>query len=521
MHKIRPHIPALIALLLGAGAVLGFAPFELFPLPVFSLAALFLLWRKAASIRQAALLGWLWGCGFFLCGISWIYISLHDMAGMFAPLALAATIALCTFIALFPALAGVMFARWRNGRAFSDSLLAAGSWTLSEWLRGWLFTGFPWLATGYAHTPPSPLAGYAAVVGVYGMGFFAACLAGLLAFGLQRAAVKQARQWLAVAACLLLIPAGGSLLSHMDWTQPAGEPLSVSLLQGNVSQESKWDDERLPYSLALYAELRRKHPAQLVVMPETALPTFIDYIPQDYLDMLQEQGPVLIGVAAFARNAAHADAPQRPNGFLNIALALERNRQAQYYAKTHLVPFGEFSPPGFDWFMNLVNIPMTSFVPGAQRQPPLQIANQLIAVNICYEDLFGEEIIRALPQATVLINISNTAWFGDSLAQPQHLQIARLRALETGRTMLRATNTGMTAAIAPNGRIIDTLPAFTSGGLTVNVQGYTGATPYVNWGNKLAITLALLALLPAWRTHWLAQRGSKGRSDRSSSANLS
>ncbi|SMB25955.1 Apolipoprotein N-acyltransferase [Sterolibacterium denitrificans] len=495
----RARLLPVAAFLLGALSVLGYAPFALFPLPVLSLAALFLLWRGAASARSAAWLGWLWGCGVFLCGVSWVYISLHDMAGMFAPVAAGATLALCMYMALFPALAGALFARLRSGRPFADTLLAAGSWTLSEWLRGWLLTGFPWLASGYAHTPPSPLAGYAAVVGVYGIGLFAAIMAGLIAFGLQR---RQTRgTWMAVVAVLLLIPACGALLTRMDWTQPQGEPLTVSLLQGNVPQDGKWNADRISYSLATYAELLHAHPAQLVVMPETALPMLLDHVPRDYLAMLMDKGPVLTGVAATARESGY------PGGPLNIALAISQGQELQYYAKTHLVPFGEYIPPGFAWFMDMMHMPMADFIPGPRVQKPLEIAGQQIAANICYEDLFGEEIIRALPQATLLINLSNTAWFGDSLAQPQHLQIARLRALETGRTMLRATNTGMTAAIAPDGRIIGVLPPFISAGLTVEVQGYGGTTPYVRWGNKLAVTLALLALLPAWRARRNARTG--------------
>jgi apolipoprotein N-acyltransferase len=493
---------SLLALLLGAFSIFGFAPFELFPLPILSLAALCLLWRQASTIRRAAWLGWLWGCGLFLCGVSWVYISLHDMGGMYAPIAAGATLALCMYMALFPALAGALFVRLRSGRVFADALLLAGSWALSEWLRGWLLSGFPWLSIGYAQTPPSPLAGYAAVSGVYGIGLLSALLAGLIALGLRRN--QPGKQWAATIAALLLIPAGGSLLSRMDWTQPYGQPLTVSLLQGNVSQESKWEADRLSYSFDVYAKLLQAHPAQLVVMPETALPTFIDYVPRDYLAMLMDKGPVLVGVAAYAHDFGRLGSP------LNIALAISKNQDLRYYAKSHLVPFGERIPPGFAWFMALMHMPMSDFLPGPHFQKPLELAGQHVAANICYEDLFGEEIIRALPQATLLINLSNTAWFGDSLAQPQHLQIARLRALETGRTMLRATNTGMTAAIAPNGRVIATLQPFTTAGLTVEVQGYSGATPYVRWGNQLVVLLALLALLPAWRKRFVQRKALKG-----------
>lgn len=481
--------PTLIALLLGALSVFGFAPYEIFPLPIISLAGLFILWRKAETPRHAAWVGWFWGLGFFLSGVSWIYISLHDMGGMFAPAALTATVALCVILALYPALTGAIFKRMATRQVWRDALLVAGLWALTEWLRGWFLTGFPWLASGYAHTPPSPLAGYAAVLGVYGMGLLAACIAGLLAF--LRPPLASRKQMLAAITVITLILGFGTLLARMDWTHPVGKPLTVSLLQGNIPQETKWDAERVPYSLITYARLLHAYPAQLIVMPETALPMFLDEVPNEYLSMLKENGPVLTGVASYT------PIPGKPDGFINIALGIDREGRFQSYAKAHLVPFGEYVPAGFAWFMGLMNMPMSDFTPGAAHQPPMELAGQKIAPNICFEDLFGEAIIRALPQATLLINISNTAWFGDSLAQPQHLQIARIRALETGRPMLRATNTGMTAAIAPDGRIIAALPPFTRSGMTVEVQGYSGATPYVRWGNSLTIMLALLALFPA------------------------
>jgi apolipoprotein N-acyltransferase len=476
------------ALLLGALSVLGFAPFEIFPLPILSLSGLFLLWQQADSPRRAAALGWLWGIGCFLSGVSWVYISLHDMGGMLAPLALAATLALCALLALYPALAGALYAHYACRRPWPDALLVAGLWMLSEWLRGWMLTGFPWLASGYAQTPPSPLSGYAAVLGVYGIGLLAAFLAGLLAFlRPPHVSRRDAGQALTV---LLLILGIGALLGRMDWTQPSGKPITVSLLQGNISQETKWDADRVPFSLITYARLLHEHPAQLVVMPETALPMFLDEVPREYLSLLMKNGPVLTGVATYTRE------PGKPDGYANVALAIDREGRLQTYAKSHLVPFGEYVPSGFSWFMGLMNMPMSDFTPGPPDQPPMEIAGQKIAPNICFEDLFGEAIIRSLPQATLLINISNTAWFGDSLAQPQHLQIARLRALESGRTLLRATNTGMTAAIAPDGRVIATLPPFTRAGMTLEVQGYRGTTPYVRWGNGLALACALAALLP-------------------------
>jgi len=481
------HRTEFAALLLGALTVCGFAPLAWFPLPLATLCGLFVLWRGAKTQRQIVRIGWLWGFGFFFGGVSWIYISLHDVGGMLAPLAAAATLIVCVYLALFPALAGALYWRMCSGSAWRDLLLLCGAWVLCEWLRGWLFTGFPWLALGYSQSPPSPLAGYAALIGVYGIGLLVASMAALLACAWRRPA-----SWL----LLVGLCAGGYALQTISWTQPTGAPLKVSLLQGNIAQDGKWDMERLDDSMSTYARLAREHPAQLVVMPETALPMFLDDVPGEYLQQLMANGPTLFGVAIGTHE------PGKPEVYFNAAVAMTVANQFQAYAKSHLVPFGEYVPPGFSWFLTLLRMPMSDFTPGAAHQPPLSIAGQLIAPNICYEDAFGEEILAALPQATLLINLSNTAWFGNSLAQPQHLQIAQMRALETGRYMLRATNTGMTAVVRPDGRVAAALPAFTADALTAEVQGYAGMTPFAYWGNALALLLALFALLPAaaqWR----------------------
>lgn len=472
--------PAFLAAALGGASILGFAPFELFPLPVLTLALLFRLWQGALP-RAAVWLGFWFGLGFFLAGVSWVYVSLHDVGGMAMPLASVATLLFCAYLALFPALAGYVFCRLPRADYWRNALLLAGLWTLTEWLRGWLFTGFPWLALGYSQTPPSPLAGYAAVLGSYGIGFLVALIAALLAAGWRHKTV-----WAAIVTVLGV----GGLLRGMDWTQPTGKPVAVGLLQGNIPQTLKWVPENLPLSIDTYVDLAQKNPAALTILPETSIPLFFDQLPRDVLKALTQHGDALLGIAI----------RHREGGYVNGAVAVSREPtfSVQTYAKRHLVPFGEYIPPGFDWFFKRVHIPMADFSAGPRDQPPLEVDGQKIAPNICYEDLFGEEIIRSLPQATLLVNLSNTAWFGNSLAQPQHLQIARLRALETGRTMLRATNTGITAAIAPDGRVLGQLPAFTAGALRVEAQGFTGLTPYARWGNALALMLAIGAVLPAF-----------------------
>jgi apolipoprotein N-acyltransferase len=471
------------AFLLGAASVFGYAPFLLFPLPVLTLAALAWLWREAAPGRSA-LLGFAYGAGLFLAGVSWVYVSMHVFGGMPPLLAGLAAFLFCCVLGLFPALAGLLFAKLRRRRLFADALLGAAAWTLAEWLRGWVLTGFPWLAIGYAQTPPSPLAGFAPVLGVYGVGFISALIAVLA--GLTYAERRHGLQAGIAIAALLAV---GAALTRIEWSQPAGRPIGASLLQGNIEQSLKWKPERLQQSLDTYLRLARAHPAELIVLPETALPLMLDQLPRDYLAELRRaahdgRGGVLLGIAA-------QDAQGR---YYNSAVGFAKEG-LQAYSKRHLVPFGEFTPPAFAWTLALLKIPMSNFTAGAATQSPLALAEQRVAVNICYEDVFGEEIIRALPEATLLVNLSNTAWFGDSLAQPQHLQIAQMRALETGRVMLRATNTGMTAIVGPNGRVDRVLPPFSEGALVAEVSGYTGATPYVRWGNAAVLLFVAAGLM--------------------------
>ena len=482
----RPATATLVAAALGAFCVLGFAPFDqwfaVWPAPTLALGGLLLLWQRAAGPRAAFVLGLAWGAGFFLCGVSWVYVSLSVFGGMAPPAAAAATLAFCLYLALFPALAGYLYRRsiGADSPPWAGALLFAGLWTLTEWLRGTLFTGFPWLAAGYSQSPPSPLAGWASVLGVYGVGFIVALIAALLATAWRRPAA-----WIAV----LVLLGGGALLRAMDWTPPHGPPLRISLLQGNVPQSLKWDPRRLPLSIDTYVELARANPAPLTVLPETAIPLYFNEVPREVLRRLTASGDALIGVAVSTSDG----------GYTNGAVALTPQLVPRAYAKRHLVPFGEYPPPGFAWFFRYARIPMSDFTAGPPRQAPLDIAGQRIAPNICYEDIFGEELLDALPAATLLVNLSNTAWFGDSLAQPQHLQIARLRAIETGRTMLRATNTGMTAMVNPDGSVAAALPPFTTAALVVNAQGRTGRTPYTRWGNALALLIAVAACVPALR----------------------
>lgn len=466
--------------LLGAATVLAFAPAGVFPLALVTFAVLVQLWMDAAP-RRAFFSGYWFGLGLFGAGVSWIYVSMNRFGGMPMPLAALATLLFCAFLALFPAVAGWLQARIPASRALRASLLIPAAWVLFEWLRGWLFTGFPWLAVGYAAVG-WPLQGYAPLVGVYGLSFATLSIAGMAWLVFRRVSRP------AFLVGFFVVLAGGQALRHVEWSQPAGEPVAAALLQGNIEQDLKFDPRRYPRILETYARLAEESRARLIVLPETAIPRFYDGIEPEYLARLEalakrNAGDLLLGV------------PYRgaPGEYYNSVLTLGTSAR-QAYHKNHLVPFGEFVPPGFRWALDVVRIPLSDFSRGAPEQPPLAVAGQRIAVNICYEDAFGDEIARRLPQATLLVNVSNVAWFGDSLAPAQHLQIARLRAIETGRMHLAATNTGITAAIDRDGRVLARLPQFAEGRLEIAAQGYTGATPYSLYRDWPVVVSSLLLL---------------------------
>ena len=467
----------LLSLLSGALAVAGFAPLGVWPLPVLSLAVLFSLLARTGSIRAGFVIGLVWGLGFFISGVSWVFVSLSVYGGMAAWLAALATFLFCTVLALFPATVGALQARWPVAPTRRLLLLMPLAWGVTEWVRGWLFTGFPWLAAGYSQVPRSPLAGYAPLFGVYGVSFLMALIAALLAWSATTRGRLAQRAW--AAAAIVALGVGGQTLRSLDWTTPEGEPTTVALLQGNIPQEMKWRPEKTLATLESYAHMAAASPAQLVVLPETALPLFESDLPDSYRDGLvalgqKNGGDVLTGLPT---GSPYSD-------YYN-SVASFGSAPSQRYHKVHLVPFGEYIPlkAVWGWVIEVLHIPLSDFARGAVDQQPLAIGGQRVAANVCYEDAFGEEIIRQLPAASVLVNVSNLAWFGDSFAPWQHVQMSQMRALETGRMMLRATNTGVTAIIDAKGRVLASLPLFTAGSLSGSIQGYAGSTPYVRWGN--------------------------------------
>lgn len=550
----RPAPPWLDVLALLAGAItpLGFAPLALAPLAVLAPAVLFVLWLEpGASPGRAAWRGLLFGSGMFGVGVSWVFVSLHNFGNMPVPLAILAVALLCAFLALYPALLGWLQARFTGlSPALRFIVVLPALWTLFEWLRGWLLSGFPWLNLGYSQID-TPLAGFAPWLGVYGVSLAAAMSAGLIAAAWREREMLWRRHAPAFAGLWVL----GWLAGLPQWVTPAGAPLRVALVQGNVALAQKWDPLRREAILENYFALtERAQGAQVVIWPEAAIPTYLDRLDAGYLARLRElvrsrNIDMLVGViekesvgnriAVFNSvvhfGAASASAPAHMTGRTSEASRASASARGRAdgqdarmprspgtagsgldpiggdgsYRKRHLVPFGEFMPLPFlfQWFIDNFDIPMSDFSRGPAQQPLLTVAGHRVGISVCYEDAFGEEVITALPQATLLVNVSEDAWFGDSLAPHQRLQMARLRALESGRPMLRAANTGPSAVIDHRGALLARSRQFTIETLAATVQPMEGATPYVRVGNVAVVVLVVAVLAAAW---WAGRRRGPG-----------
>jgi apolipoprotein N-acyltransferase len=500
MRTFLPSLRTQFAFLAGVATVFGFAPFGVALVPIVMLALLMLLWQHAETPRLASVPGFAFGFGLFGTGVSWVYIALNTFGGMPLPVAAVCTAGFCAYLALFPAVAGWLCARWTAPGSWERAFAAAAAWTVMEWLRSWLFSGFGWLSLGYSQLPGSPLAGYAPVGGVFALSLAASLIAAALALAVDAFAAAAPRRAIAWLGMVVAIGVQGAGLGLFAWTSPVGEPVTVSLVQGNVTQDVKFDPEFRPRTFELYSELVNSSRGRLVVLPESAFPVFADKMPEQVLlDLLRtvvaRDGDIMVGLFTLEAPLPGRDEPRYYNSVVTLGIA-----ESQLYRKRHLVPFGETIPlePVVGWIMrSLLSIPLASQSSGDPDPPPLAIAGQKVAVNICYEDAFGADIRPQAAAATLLVNVTNDAWYGRSVAAEQHDQIAAMRALETGRPLLRATNTGITSAIAHNGREIARLPWFTRGILEVEVTGREGVTPYVRFGDAPAVALAALLLVLA------------------------
>jgi apolipoprotein N-acyltransferase len=484
---------AVAAALLGALQTWAYVETALWPLPLLTIAGLVWLLNRSGPAR-AALLGWCYGTAWLCAGVWWLFISMHRYGELPAVLAVLAVFALSGFLSLYLAAACAAYARWRWGTAFDVALFAA-LWLLAELARGVIFTGFPWLALGYSQVD-APLAALAPYVGVYGMGAVAALLAAALVLRLDRPGhphVQGVRAAWPLGALLLVVVA--ALLMPRDFSQPAGE-ISVALLQTNVKQNQKFDANYMPDSLAWTGSQMRVAVADLVVAPETSVPLSLQQLDEfspGYWQSLrshfmQPGRAALVGVPLGGGVFGYT------NSVAGLADQLSPSATDQYqyrYDKEHLVPFGEFIPSGFRWFTNLMKIPLGDFERGVKVPPSFQVRGQRVGPNICYEDLFGEELARRFNDPdnapTIFANVSNIGWFGPSVIIAQHLHISRLRTLEFQRPMLRATNTGATAIINHLGQVTAQLAPYTRGVLSGTVQGRTGLTPYAWWATRASL----------------------------------
>ncbi|OQW93989.1 MAG: apolipoprotein N-acyltransferase [Beggiatoa sp. IS2] len=474
-----------LALGTGASLPLAFAPFALFPIAWLSPAILFLLWRDQTPVR-ACWRGLLFGIGLFAVGISWINNSFYYFGGIPLPGSILLTLGFICSMALYPALLGWLLTRgFPKTNAVKLFLIIPASWVLMEWLRGWLFTGFPWLTLGYSQID-SPLRGFAPLLGVYGVSWVTVLIASALAY-----IFHYKRHFLPISLLIMTFASSGWLLSKITWHHAVDKPLAVALVQGNIPQEYKWATGFQISSIQRYLYLSQAHrDANLIIWPETAIPLFHHQI-IGFLESLQAEHTkngtdFLIGIPVM--NPAKT-------AYFNGIMSISEN--PGFYFKRHLVPFGEYIPLQsiLGKLLKLLEVPLSDFTAGAADQPNLRVANQAIGLSVCYEDVFGELLRTSLPEATLLVNVSNDAWFSDTLAPYQHLEIARMRALESGRFLLRATNTGISAVIDASGRIVAQATPSKVYVLRAQVQPYQGTTPYIYFGNALVIILSFLCVL--------------------------
>jgi apolipoprotein N-acyltransferase len=470
---------------LGALQSLAFAPRALAPLGILCLTALWWLTRSARPGR-AARLGFAFGFGLFFAGTYWVYISIHLVGGAPAALALLLMLGLVAIMAGYLALLGALTARFKARSALAQALLVLpSSWVLIEWLRGWVLSGFPWLALGYSQID-TPLAGYAPIAGVYALSLVAAVTAGSLLV----LVTESGRTRLIALALALALWLTGPLLGRLRFTAPSAAPLAVAVIQGAIPQDLKWQEDNRLHTLSVYRTLTEQAwGSRLIVWPEAALPALYHelrpYLSQLEAEAVQHDADLMLGLLRYDFST---------DRFYNALLALP---SGDWYYKRHLVPFGEYFPvPGFirAW-MRLKNLAYVDMSPGDAQQAPLSAAGQSFAATICYEDAYGGAQLATLDRATLLVNVSNDAWFGGSSAPHQHLQITRMRALEAGRYMVRATNNGISALIDARGRVYARSPQFVPDVLRGEVVPYAGLTPYARAGNAPVVLICMVALL--------------------------
>lgn len=483
----------LCAPIAGLLLTLSFAPFDYSSLALLALAFLFACWQDI-SAKRAALRGYLFGLGAFGSGVSWVYISMHDFGGADVFGSSLLTVLFAAFWALFPALAGYLSVKIKGvGRV----VLVPVIWILVEYFRGyWLLNGFPWLQIAYSQLE-TPLAGYIPVLGVYGTGFIVALTASVIVeivgyCGGDFSRPRRLKSPLQLITVLVLLWGTGVLLRNQTWTHEIGQPLRVSMIQGNIGQDQKWRPENKINTLLKYKRMTEEHwDSNVIIWPETAIPAYLDQVEENFLTPLANDAKLhntdlIISVPV-----------QEQSPIKNFNAVITLGKEKGMYRKTHLLPFGEYLPlqPLSGFVLDMIHIRLGNFTPGAITQPLLKAGGHPFITLICYEDAFGDLSIKGLPDAAFLVNVTNDGWFGDTIEPHQHMQMARMRAMETGRFLLRSTNTGMTAVVSPTGVIINQAPSFQETVLTGMITPMGGMTPYARFGDKPVIGLMVVLML--------------------------
>jgi apolipoprotein N-acyltransferase len=475
----------------GLTAWLAFAPIGWWWVPYITFAVLAALIHKTETAKRGAMIGFAFGLAYFVVGVGWVRISMNEFGGMPLPMAWFAAVLFCAYLAIYPMLACAFTAWAKPKSSFFFAFVFACAWAFTEYLRAHLFTGFEWLSLGATQAPNTMFAGIVPLFGGFGATFFV--LLFWTFFTLIARFPGQANRQrpilfgeIVTTVLLLSVPLGARF---MDFVEPSGATTRISLLQGNIAQSMKWDPERFQSTLATYEKLIREAKGELIILPETAIPTLLHRVPTEYIERLQaiakeKNANLLIGVPIEEKGKYYNAA---------ISLGIEPTQQ---YRKVHLVPFGEYMPLQgvLGWFYRNLQIPMSNFASGLPDQPLMKLNGQTLGISICYEDAFARDVHRTLPDATLLVNISNDAWFGKSAAAEQHLQLAQMRAIEFARPMVRANNTGITAVIDAKGHVTDRIDSWQVGILETTVQGAKGYTPYMVWGDLPILIVCLAGL---------------------------
>ncbi len=469
-----PHKVHFLVLLFGALGVFSFAPFFFSPVILIAIMGLFFFWFNAKSHFEGFKRGLWFGFGFFGLGVSWLFSSMYFYSGVLLPVAILLTFLFVFFLSLFIAFSGwlAQYLRQRYSSGFTLTVLFPAIWVLFELLRASLLGGYPFLLLGNTHID-TWLAGYAPVLGVWGVSWGVAVSAGILLW------LYQKRAWVRASLSLALLWSLGGMLQDIEWVKPVDAPIEIALLQGNIPQEEKWVQSNFLPTLKAYTSLTKQHmDADVIVWPETAIPAYYEVVEKGVLssfikDLQLLDQDVLVGVIAGEQSSDHYY-----NALVNL------NQPEDRYYKHHLVPFSEFFPfhDLFDYLSSLFNIPFATFTHGDKNQAPLMLGGQLAGLSVCYEMAFGNELAQQLPEAKYLITVSNDAWFAHTFEPAQQLQEVQMRALELGREIARSTNTGYTAIIDIKGHIKQQIPAYERGVLRGEIQPYDGLTFYAEWG---------------------------------------